>query len=56
MWDSVLRMKLPGRSSRERPERWFMKMGMGDLGEVGLTKEGVEDRSRWKLMMRCNDP
>ena len=45
----MLRMELPGKRKRGRPERRFMDM-------VEVTEEDTVDRNNWRMKIRCGDP
>ena len=49
-------MEPPGRRRRVRPTRRFMDVVMADMRVVGVTMEDVEDRVKWRRMIRCGDP
>ncbi|KAK4307254.1 hypothetical protein Pmani_020967 [Petrolisthes manimaculis] len=51
----MLEMDPPGRRKRGRPKRRFMD-AVKDIRMVGVTEEDVEDRARWRQVIRCGDP
>ncbi|KAK3530487.1 hypothetical protein QTP86_024399 [Hemibagrus guttatus] len=52
----MLDMELPGRRQRGRPKRRYMDGINEDMKLVGASVEDVEDRDRWREMIRCGDP
>ena len=48
----IMKMELPGKRKRGRPNRRFMDM---DMQVVGGREEDAEDRKRWKSIC-CIDP
>ena len=38
-----------------RPKRRFMDVVKEDMAEVEVTEEDTEDRSNWRLKIRCGD-
>ena len=52
----MLRMELPGKRKRGRPKRRFMDVVKEDMAEVEVKEEDAEDRSNWRLKIRCGDP
>ena len=52
----MLRMELPGKRKRERPERMFMDVVKEDMAEVEVTGEYTVDRRNWRKKIRCGDP
>ena len=52
----MLRMELPGRRRRGRPKRRFMDVVRADMRVVGVSMEDVEDRAKWRRLIRCGDP
>ncbi|KAK4290600.1 hypothetical protein Pmani_036511 [Petrolisthes manimaculis] len=51
----MLEMDLPGRRKRGSPKRRFMDVVKEDniMQVVGVTEEDVDDRARWKQVIRC---
>ncbi|XP_063587891.1 uncharacterized protein LOC134765277 [Penaeus indicus] len=54
--DRMLGMKPPGKRKRGRPKRRYMDTMNEDLVQVGVTEMDVQDRLRWRRMIRCGDP
>ena len=52
----MLRMELPGNRKRGRPKRRFMDVVKEDMAEVEVKEEDADDRSNWRLKIRCGDP
>ena len=52
----MLRMELPGKRKRERPEMSFMDVVKEDMAEVEVTEEDAVDRNNWRGEIRCGDP
>ncbi|PME06485.1 hypothetical protein A8A06_13560 [Escherichia coli] len=52
----MLKMELPGRRRRGRPQRRFMDVVKEDMQRVGVREEDARDRVRWRQMIRCGDP
>ena len=52
----MLRMELPGKRKRGRPKRRFMDVVKEDMAEVEVKEEDADDRSNWRLKIRCGDP
>ena len=52
----MLRMELPGKMKRGRPKRRFMDVVKEDMAEVEVKEEDADDRSNWRLKIRCGDP
>ena len=53
---TMLRMEPPGRRRGGRPKRRFMDEVRADMRVVGVTMEDVEDRVKWRWVIRCGDP
>ena len=51
----MLRMELPGKRKRGRPKRRFMDVVKEDMAEVEVTEEDADNRSNWRLKIRCGD-
>lgn len=45
-----LKIELPGRRKRGRPQRRFMGVMREDVQRVGVTEGDAEDKVRWRLM------
>ena len=52
----MLRMELPGKRKRGRSKRRFMDVVKDDMAEVEVKEEDADDRSNWRLKIRCGDP
>ena len=52
----MLKMELPGKRKRGRPKRRFMDVVKEDMAEVKVKEEDADDRSNWRLKIRCGDP
>ena len=52
----MLRMELPGKRKRGRPKRRFVDVVKEDMAEVEVKEEDADDRSNWRLKIRCGDP
>lgn len=52
----MLKMELPGRRHRGRPKRRYMDAIKEDMKLVGGSEKDIEDRVRWRQMIRCGDP
>ena len=52
----MLKMELPGKRKRGRSNRMFMDVVKEDMAEVEVKEEDVDDRSNWRLKIRCGDP
>ncbi|XP_053714091.1 cyclic nucleotide gated channel subunit alpha 1a isoform X1 [Synchiropus splendidus] len=49
----MLRLELPGRRWRGRPQRRLMEVVKEDMRIVGLREEEAEDRVRWRRRIHC---
>ena len=52
----MLKMEPPGRRRRGRPKKRFMDAVRADMRVVGVSIEDVEDRAKWRRLIRCGDP
>ena len=52
----MMEMELRGKRKRGRPKRRFSVVVKEDMGEVGVKKTDVEDRTVWRMMIRCDYP
>ncbi|XP_063586869.1 uncharacterized protein LOC134764221 [Penaeus indicus] len=52
----MLEMKPPGKRKRGRPKRRHMDTINEDMAQVGVTGMDVQDRLKWRRMIRCGDP
>ena len=52
----MLRMEVPGKRKRGRPERRFLGVVKEDMTEGEVTAEATEDRKDWRWKIRCGDP
>ena len=52
----MLRMELPGKRKRGRPKRRFMDVVKEGMAEVEVKEEDADNRSNWRLKIRCGDP
>ena len=52
----MMRMDLPGKKKRGRPNRRFMDVVKEDMAEVGVTEEDRKDRNNWRWKIRRDDP
>ena len=52
----MLEMDLPGWRRRGRPKRRFMDAVKEDMQMMGAVEEEVQDRARWRPVIRCGDP
>ena len=48
-------MELPGKRKRGRPKRRFMDVVKEDIAEVEVKEEDADDRSNWRLKIRCGN-
>ena len=53
---SVMKMELPGKRKRRRPNRRFVNVVKEDMGEIGAREEDIENRTLWRNIMRCANP
>ena len=51
----MLRMELPGKRKRGRPNGRLMDMVKEDVAEVEVTEENTEDRNNWRWKIRGGD-
>lgn len=51
----MLKMELPGRRKRGKPQRRFMDAVTEDMKMAGVTEEEVSSRMRWRQMICCDD-
>ena len=49
------RMELPVKRKRVRPKMRFMYVTREDMAVAELTEEDAEDRTEWRLEIRCGD-
>ena len=49
-------MEIQGRRKIERPKRRWLKVVKEDMEKVGAVEKDVEDRARWRCLVRCSDP
>ena len=49
----MLRMELPGKRKRGRPKRRLVDVVKEDMAEVEVKEEDADDRSNWRLKIRC---
>ena len=52
----MLSMELPGKRKRGRPKKRLMGVVKEDMAEVEVKEEDADDRSNWRLKIRCGDP
>ena len=52
----VMKMELPGKRRRGHPNRRYMVVVGEDMRALGVTREDVGDRARWRTVIRCGDP
>ena len=52
----MMEMKLPEKRRRGRPKRRFLDVVKEDMGEVGVKKTDLENRTVWRKMIRCGYP
>ena len=52
----MVRVELPGKRKRGRPIKRFMDVVKDDMAEVEVTEEDADDRSNWRLKIRCGEP
>ena len=52
----MMEMELPGTRKRGRPKRRFLDGVKESMGEVGAKEMDVEDRTVWRMMIRCGHP
>lgn len=50
------RLELPVKRPGGRPQKRFMGVVKDNMGVVGVNKEDVDDRSRWRRTFCCGDP
>ena len=49
----MMKMELLGKKKRGRPKRRFLDVVKEDMGEVGAKETDVENRTVWRMMVRC---
>ena len=49
----MMKIELPEKRKRGKPERRFLDVVKEDMGEVGAKETVVEDRKVWRMMIRC---
>ena len=52
----MMEMELLGKRKRGRPKKRFLDVVKEEIGEVGAKKTDVEDRTVWRMMIRCGYP
>ena len=52
----MLELDMPGRRRRGRPKRRFVDAVKEDMQMMGAVEEEVQDRARWRRVIRCGDP
>jgi len=52
----LLRMELPGKRRRGRPNRRYMDVIRGDMQAMGARVGDALDRGKWRRLIRCGDP
>ena len=52
----MMEMELPGKRKRGRPKRRFLDVVKEDMEEVGAKETDVENRTVWRMMIRCGYP
>ena len=52
----MMEMELPGKKKRGRPKKRFVDVLKEDMGEVSAKETDVEDRTVWRMMIRCGYP
>ena len=50
----MMEMELPGKRRRGRPKKKFLDVE--DMEEVGANETDVENRTVWRMMIRCGYP
>ena len=56
IWRMMLRIELPGKRKRGRPNRRFMDMVKEDMAEVEVTEDDTEAGNNWGWKIRCGHP
>ena len=51
----MLRMELPGKRKRGKPERRFMDAVREDMAVVEETEEDADDRTKWRRKICCGN-
>ena len=51
-----MRIELPGKRKRRRPERRFTDVVKEDMAVVEVTEEDADDRTKWRWKICCGDP
>ena len=49
-------MEMPGKRKRGRPKRRWLDSIRNDLSERELSREGTQDRAKWRRLIRQIDP
>ena len=52
----IMEMELPEKRKRGRPKRIFLGVVKREMGEVGARETDVENRTVWRMMIRCGYP
>ena len=52
----MMEMELSEKRKKWRPKRRFLDAVKEDMGEVGAKKTDIENRTVWKMMIRCGYP
>ena len=52
----MMEMELPGKRKRGRTKRRFLDVAKEDMEEVGAKETDIEDRTVWRMMIRCGHP
>ena len=52
----MLAVEMPGRRKRGGPKRRWLQVVEEDAKEVGAMVKDVEDRARWRCLVRCSGP
>ena len=53
---NMMEMELPGKRKRGRSKRRFLDVVKENMGEVGAKETNVEDRTVWRMIIRCGYP
>ena len=52
----MMEMEILGKRKRGRPKRRILDVVKEDMGEVSAKETDVENRTVWKMMIRCGHP
>ena len=52
----VMKMELPEKRKTEKPKRRFLDVVKENMGKVGAREKEIENRTDWRMMIRCSYP